>query len=291
MKFLTVLACTLLLTAANAHFRIGERTERSDSQIYGPKYQEMILRIKSITDLYSDKVENIKLGKTVAGIDIHGFLFRNKSGLDPNKLIIITGATHGNEYLNLVDRMIVRFTQTPTENFEKFLSTGGSLLMIPIMNPDGYDRRRRRNLNNKDLNRDYPNDQINLKGLTQIETQGIVGWIEDHLKDKTTKLKLVMDYHCCNGSLLYPFAYKRERIPEADLLDHQFIGKMMGRYLAGYIYGITGEVLGYFPKGTTKDYWYLAHNALAFTFEGKRRIEDQNLSEHIAWWDEIFAQF
>lgn len=289
MKY--ILLFLILASSAFAHFRIGERAERSDSGIRGPKYAEMMRQIKVVTDLYPELAKNVNIGKTVRGVTIEGVLFKKVQKINPTKLIIITGATHGNEYLNIVDRLVTRFINDENEGFQNYLASGGAVLMIPIMNPDGYDARRRHNMNRKDLNRDYPNSKINLQGLSQIETQGVVGFVNNYLNATGAKLQIVMDYHCCNGSLLYPLGYTKTKMPTNDLNAHQQIGEMMKKYFPSYIYGITGEVLGYFPKGTTKDYWYLEHGALAFTFEGKYRVEDQNIQQHFDWWSELFNHF
>jgi murein tripeptide amidase MpaA len=44
------------------------------------------------------------------------------------------------------------------------LVAGARLFLLPTMNPDGFARRRRGNVNNADLNRDFP-DQFKNPGM------------------------------------------------------------------------------------------------------------------------------
>ena len=54
--------------------------------------------------------------------------------------------------------------------------------------------------------------------------------------------------------------------------------------------GSTGQVLGYYPRGTSKDYYFAKYGALAFTFEGSYRQEHLNFEKHTIWWDHILAE-
>ena len=151
--------------------------------------------------------------------------------------------------------------------------------------------RRRTNNNGVDLNRDFPNRLIRLQGLSQPETNYYVRWVNEFLNRSQAKLDIVVDYHCCDGSLLYPYGYTSKRINKADLNKHIFVAQLINKYFPDYRHGITGEVLGYFPRGTTKDYWYMDYGALAFTFEGAYRREHKKLLQHLSWWNDIFYSF
>ncbi len=274
---------------AFGHFRKNEESSRSDSGIFGPEYAQIQQTMQNLVDLYPDKVELITLGQTVKGIDQQGIIISKNSG--PKNLFVITGATHGNEYLNIVDRLMSELVKTEHSEYNDFLNNDGAYLVIPVLNPDGYDSRRRSNANGADLNRDFPIEPASHDGLVQPESRNLVSFLSDYTASTGAQVKLVVDYHCCNGSLLYPFAYTSTKIDDQDLNAHQRVGAMMETYFPGYAYGITGEILGYYPLGTTKDYWYLTYNALAFTFEGAWRKEKNKFSNHLNWWKELSSTF
>jgi len=98
----------------------------------------------------------------------------------------------------------------------------------------------------------------------------------------------MVDYHCCAGALLHPWSYKKANLPAPDLTAHQQIGKLADQYLNLDV-GATGQILGYYPMGTTKDYYYSAYGALAFTYEGRYGKEKNYLDRHVGWWNEMLA--
>jgi hypothetical protein len=279
-----------LLMATNLHAHIDENSEfYSDSGIRGPSFSEIKKQLAQLHTEYPNLTEIIPISESLGGRKNIGILFFNKEEGTANRLTVITGATHGNEYLNIADRLPRAMLEARSPGFLTYIANGGAILYVPIINPDGYERRNRRNNNRVDLNRDFPNSLIGLKGLTQPETSQYVAWVDNWIKTVPMQLDIVVDYHCCHGSLLYPFGYTSERIKRADLLRHVHVAELMQKYFPDYIHGITGEVLGYFPRGTTKDFWYLEYGAMGFTFEGKYRQEDKKLSEHVLWWNDVFS--
>lgn len=73
-----------------------------------------------------------------------------------------------------------------------------------------------------------------------------------------------------------------------DLVAHQAIGQLAKTNLGSSIeVGTTGKVLGYYPLGTTKDYFYDTYGALSFTYEGRYAKENDYLEGHVRWWEGI----
>lgn len=96
----------------------------------------------------------IRIGKSVLGRDINATRFGNGS-----RYIVVDGAIHGNE--KHVTPALLRLLEVVQENFEangywkdKLSQVG--VIVIPILNPDGYVSHSRYNANGKDLNRQFP---------------------------------------------------------------------------------------------------------------------------------------
>jgi hypothetical protein len=96
----------------------------------------------------------MRIGKSVLGRDINATRFGRGS-----RYIIVNGAIHGDEK-NTVPALL-RLLEVIQENFEangcwKNRLDEVSLIVIPILNPDGYVSNTRENANGKDLNRQFP---------------------------------------------------------------------------------------------------------------------------------------
>lgn len=287
---LLISACSLQLHAQYLDF-IPEGTFPveiySPSDIYGPSYPKIQQSMQQLADA-SDLVTLINIGESVEGRVQTGVLIKSPNIVN-TKMVLVTGAIHGHEYLNIADRLLFKFADKNIEAFQNFLNQGGSFFVLPIHNVDGYELGKRRNQNRKDLNRDFPNSIIGHIGHTQPESTNLSHWVNQYLDTNNVELRFVMDYHCCLGSLLYPIAYSEtERLPPMDLEDHlKIVNLMYNHFSQRYSYGTPMETIGYTATGTTLDYWYLTRNALTFTFEGQYKIEDDNLEKHNLWFQEI----
>jgi len=260
---------------------------RGDSGIYGPKYAEIL------TDLERLEAENPKFaeiydyGTSVSGRTLRMLIVAKKDAPRSSRNTVqITGSIHGNEYLSIADRLPEAFlSRAKAERgpIYEFLNDGGVVLFVPIVNPDGYEKRRRTNTNGKDLNRDWDVDISGKKGFTQPETTTLAQALIDQKERLNLDLKVTVDYHCCAGSLLYPWAYTRKSINSGDLSVHL----KYAEYSKGLsiTYGTVWDILGYLANGTTMDYYYESHGALAYTFEGRYRDEKNYLPQHIQWWE------
>ncbi len=130
---------------------------------------------------------------------------------------------------------------------------------------------------------------LNEKRFKHPETRDLAAFVEKEVVSGNTKLSLTMDYHCCQGSLLYPWSYSATRkMPQADIDRHESVAKFMQTHIGqNYKYGRTSDLLGYAPKGTTKDYFYAKYGAAAFTFEGKKNSEVNKFEGHTKMWLDI----
>ena len=264
-----------------------EKVGKSDSGIYGPKYEVMKKTIRGyVARKHRGMASIVDLGKTENGVERIGILIM-KRDRPIEKLVIITGATHGNEYLQIVDRLIPAFLNPQISEFNDFYVKGGAIMLVPVFNPYGYDTKKRYNYNGVDLNRDFTNYVEDIPRFNESETRNMAIWVDKFVKKTGADFSVSMDYHCCyEGTLLFPWAYTRDR-PLQDRAKYEVIGKLMNKQFPGARYGSTGEILWYTADGTSKDYWYGKYNTIAMTYEGRHRTEKDLYTKHVAWWRDI----
>src|SRR5690606_30155699 len=90
---------------------------------------------------------------------------------------------HGNEIVGR--ELMVRLIDDLASNYNKDqhiteLINSTEIFIMPSMNPDGADRKRRGNDNSVDLNRDFPDfttsDNRNTWENREVETQAVMKW-------------------------------------------------------------------------------------------------------------------
>lgn len=90
----------------------------------------------------------VTLGKSVEGRPIRGTIFGHRQ--EPTLLVL--GGFHGDEpkSVSLAHQLI--------DEIKSHANAGksGCWVVVPLVNPDGYQRRRRRNANQIDINRNFP---------------------------------------------------------------------------------------------------------------------------------------
>ncbi|HRK01082.1 MAG TPA: M14 family zinc carboxypeptidase [Oligoflexia bacterium] len=274
----------------------------SDSGIHGPNYGDQIQELKNLEAEFAGVGQYVEYGKTVEGRPL-AMLRIGGTQVDEStlggKAVYIGGATHGDEYLNIEDRLARIFLtewaqgdRSTMPELQRFVAEGGVIYIAPILNPDGYEGRYRENRNGVDLNRDFGLPPENLPGFTQPETRSLVTTLQRDAAAHRLNLRVAVDYHCCIGALLYPWSYDEgPEMPREHEAAYQALGNAMLRPfkdVGRYRLGKTPTLLGYNAVGTSKDYYYAVHGTLAFTFEGVFRKEQANLAQHIAMWESVF---
>ena len=159
--------------------------------------------------------------------------------------------------------------------------------------PDGYEDHVRLNRHGVDLNRDFPNLLADKNdGFTQPETQAIGQFLESE-KAKQNHLELSVDYHCCQGSILYPWARQpADQHPPQDFATLQEIARKVMKANLGeqYLEGTPGNVMGYEPANTSMDYLNVKYGTLTFAIEGIQSSENLQIEKHVKMWDAILAR-
>ncbi len=262
----------------------------SDSGIRGPAYSKIVEELKSLEESYGDFAQLVTYGKTVQGKPLTLIKIAKKTVI-ASKAVYIGGSIHGDEYLNIEDRLPRWFLEQTANSgtISSYLDQGGVIYVAPILNPDGYDQRERENQNGVDLNRDFTVVLGNVQGFKQTETRSLFEYLSRDLG--TVKLKVAMDYHCCIGALLYPWSFTGPVLSAEDKQKHLLIASIMQSSIGpGIRAGTTPVILGYSAKGTSKDFYFEHFGALGFTYEGRRGKEDKFFEEHTSMWERILKQ-
>jgi succinylglutamate desuccinylase len=264
---------------------------RSDSGIDYPPYETIVQKMISLTGNNTEYSKLINIGLSEDKVNTYGILISNKK-IKIKNLILITGATHGNEFLNIANKLPEAFLDQRNKSFYSFYNRGGAFFIIPIVNPYGYSNRVRYNINGVDLNRDFTNVITNVVRFTQKETQNYANFLEDFLKQTNANLNISVDYHCCYaGALLYPWSYTNTPIPTNDRFLFEEIG---GHLKSNFPYADVGpvsDILWYSPDGTSLDYLYAKYNTLAMAYEGRYKTEENYIDSHINFWKDLVENF
>lgn len=293
MKKLALLLNVLIISSAAASdFPEGMKffAPPSDSGIHGPAYKEIVGELQDLEKAYPEMAKVVTYGTSHKGrpLTLIKIAARNKGKTLP--AIYIGGSIHGDEYLNIEDRLPRWFLEQSGDggSVGLYLKNGGAIYIAPILNPDGYENRKRVNGAGEDLNRDYTVRQAGVVGLKQPETASLYQFLKEDLSRDNRRLEVAMDYHCCIGALLYPWSFYGPTLPQVDKDRHAIIGQIMQSSLGRDIkYGQTPVILGYSAKGTSKDFYYETFGARGFTYEGRRGVEDRYFNEHTVMWSEI----
>lgn len=269
----------------------------SDSGTKGPPYAELVKYFASLPQKYPEFIQVNQYGKTPRGRPLivlkvsYPTRYLNPRVVNTRTLksaILITGTTHGDEYLGIEDRLPEWFAKEGVKDavIAPYFQAGGVIYFVPIFNPDGYEARQRENSNGKDLNRDFTVRQAKFEGFKEPETQAARDMVSNLLQTNQQRLLISMDYHCCIGAALYPWSFaKAPELPSDYLALYKAYGKIIqNNFGSDFRVGKTPDVLGYSAIGTSKDYYYENYGSMSFTFEGEYGIEKNKFTQHIQMW-------
>ncbi len=250
-----------------------------------PSYREIQDTLTVLEQNHPEIAERLTYGNSVNGNELTALRIARKPLRASAKSVLIIGAIHGDEYMNIVDRLGGWLLSVSDEPWmHGFLDAGHRIYLVPIANPDGFEnwrnrrlKPRRNNANRVDLNRDFDVISYGEPRLTQPETRGLI----ELLDRETASLHLIMSYHCCAGALAYPGGHYKLNMAEEDKQRHIEIARELHRILWGDIKtGDWKSVVDYTGKGVAIDYFYERYRALSFLYEGI--FDEQRLFPHHA---------
>lgn len=227
--------------------------------------------------------KRIVYGKSQKGsklfADIH-FL----EGVSHIKAAILTSGVHGNEYMPIVNDISTFIKKNGTLNTFDYFKTGGVLITIPKVNPDGIEKSSRYLASGEDLNRHFYHTQDSHEKHLASEAYQLTSFVKDFLKETNLKLIFATDYHCCGNAALIP---TKESVSN---FFYKFLKETM-QIEFGLDFSITNtaRVFGKTFKGTLKDYWNQVYNIPSITFEAKSLKEIGHTQSHIKWLNKIFS--
>lgn len=270
----------------------GYSSLHGDSGISGRPYDEIVNSLKAFANKHPGLAEMQEYGTTVRGRKMAVMKIVDKSVQAPAKrpAILISEGIHGNEFLNITDRLPGEFLDKSEagSGFKKFLAKGGVVYLVPVINPDGYTARQRENARGQDLNRNFTIKAAGNTGFTEPETKGISDYMKREQAAMGFSLEMSMEYHCCIGGLIHPWAHTRNPLEPVAKKRHTDVGDVV-KSIFGYRYGTVREIVGYEAIGGSDDYYYETYGRRAFTFEGAERTESSKLPKHVEFWDKMFG--
>ncbi len=263
-----------------------------DSGISGRSFAQIVDELNNLEKAYPGMAKVITYGQSVGGEDLTMIRIGKADATAIKRPgVMIEGTIHGNEFLNIEDRLPRWFLENQSSpGVASYLKNNGVIWIAPILNPDGYRDDRRENNNGRDLNRDFDMKKVNKKGFTQPETKSLIATLRKETAALNVELKLTMDYHCCVGALIYPWGHSATaELPEPAKSEHKRLAKMILGNFPSYKAGRAIEIVNYVAVGASDDFFYESMGASAFTFEGAYGVEHRNFDKHTRMWDQLLA--
>ncbi len=253
------------------YYSIKNEKENFDLDNY-PSYPTITQKLQDLAKKFPKITRLESIGKTVQGRELWMMKISDNAGIDevePEFKFI--SSMHGDEITGR--ELTLRLIEDMLENYGKDakitdLINNSELFIMPSMNPDGSEMRRRANANGVDLNRDFPeftrNDQNSPAGR-QPETQAVMNF------QKLRNFSLSANFHGGAVCVNYPWDARFDQHPfEALAVDfsHAYAdlnGPM--RASSQFSGGITNGAQWYVLRGGMQDWSYLWHNDMQVTIE------------------------
>ncbi|KAF0720303.1 Aste57867_422 [Aphanomyces stellatus] len=224
-----------------------------------------------------DRVEKFQITQTTKGLPVYGYKL-SKEG-NSGKALYFQAMQHAREWVagsstlyalsSFLDD-VANDQPTPLDNY--------NLYFVPVVNRDGYQktwsgkRYQRKNGNEVDLNRNWPNTNPNPRPesptsetypgpykLSENETQGIDTW----LSSKSDEIDGSIDVHTYAGLILYAYGDTDEASPDEAKFDT--LGEAMKAVMGNYVQEPAWKL--YFAYGVYPDYAYRTFGKPSITIE------------------------
>jgi hypothetical protein len=260
------------LSDKNINFYSLKETSKNVDWTSYPNYQQITQKLQEFAQKYPQIVKLFSVGKSVQGRDLWMLKISDNVNVDevePEFKFI--SSMHGDEItgreltIRLIDEMLKSYgsDQRITD-----LINNTEIFIMPSMNPDGSEMRRRANANGSDLNRDFPefvrNDSNTPQGR-QPETQAIMNFQKDR------NFALSANFHGGAVCVNYPWDARYDAHPFESLVKdfsqaYADLNTPMrnSREFAG---GITNGARWYVLRGGMQDWSSVWHNDLQVTIE------------------------
>jgi hypothetical protein len=229
-------------------------------------YDEHVAFMNDLVATYPDIAEMVDLGPSVEGRPLWAMRITGPGTDKPG--VMYHGSQHGNERTGTV---VVAFmaeyllTQYAADPHTQRLVDNVEWFLLPIMNPDGYVRGNRYNVNDVDLNRNWDGPDPYPDPFSEPETAALRDFFIAH-----PNVHGYIDFHTYGEMILWPWAYK-DGLCEDHETFHMVALDMADRIalLRGTRYDRLGPVYTtiYPVRGGSVDYVYGELGLWALTFE------------------------
>lgn len=237
-----------------------------DGVLTWPTYAEIGTTLQALETAYPTLARRYSLGVSVQGRNLWALKISDHVEVEENEPEFKYISTmHGDEIVGvemcllLCDHLLSHYGD-PNYPLENKLVNGVEIWIVPLMNPDGYDRspRTRGNANGVDLNRDFPDyGEANSTAGRQVETAIIMNWTGQHT------FTCSANFH--GGALVVNYPFDNEDTgsrysPDDDLF--QFISLEYSQTnlpmynSTSFFHGITNGADWYFVYGGMQDWNY-----------------------------------
>lgn len=260
------------LTELNANFYSTKMDKNNLDFDNYPSYSTITQKLQELAAKFPKIARLESIGRSVQNRDLWVMKISDNVEMDevePEFKFI--SSMHGDEItgreltLKLIDDILTSYGKDPKITA---LVNNTELFIMPSMNPDGSEMRRRANANGVDLNRDFPefvrNDQNTPQGR-QPETQAVMNF------QKTRNFSLSANFHGGAVCVNYPWDARYDQHPFESLVvefsqAYADLNAPM-RSSSQFRGGITNGAQWYVLRGGMQDWSYLWHNDLQVTVE------------------------
>lgn len=273
-------------------------TDGTDYKTEYLRYNEIIAQYEAWRAEYPTLITREQIGTSIQNRPIWVYRLTNPMSVLPKTGAFIQGGIHAREWISPPTAMYVFETM-----LREGLSSGPGwqllsrfeLNCVPVVNPDGYEytwtnnrlwRKNRRDIVGStafgvDLNRNYAkgwggqgsssNPSSETYRGTAAFSEPEVACIRDYLNNRTGALNFdfIIDYHSYGQHILYPWSYTFDPAPHGPRMNG--VGNVYRNAIlasGGVEYDVgQGSIALYIAAGSSKDFYYDAYGANAYTVE------------------------
>jgi carboxypeptidase D len=266
-----------VLDRMGLHYRVvSKKRYQKDSDSY-PTVDQINKTLQTFATKYPDICQLYDIGKSYEGRPLYFIKISDHVAIEEDEPEVkYIASMHGDEpigamlCLNLIDDLLKNYSNN---SFITQLVDSLEIWIMPLMNPDGYVHLQRMNMENKDLNRNFPDRVRDSKNTTNdrpIEIQHVMNWEFAHSS------VLSANFH--SGELVVNYPYDSDfnsHVNYSATPDDSLFREMALSYAnlspdmqnSPFENGITNGVEWYFVYGGMQDWSYVWMGCMEITIE------------------------
>jgi len=243
-----------------------------------PSIDQLKQTLQSFESNYPELCQLFEIGKSYEGRPLYFLKISDHVDIEEDEPEVkYISSMHGDEpvglilCLNLIDDLLTQYNQ---DTFITELIDNLEIWIMPLMNPDGYVHHQRFNMQDIDLNRNFPdrvNDNNNTTAGRAVEVQHVMNWEFAHSS------VLSVNFHGGTAVVNYPYdsdfnPYARYSATPDDKLFREMALSYANlnptmRNSSSFESGITNGVEWYLVYGGMQDWSYVWMGCMEVTIE------------------------